>query len=599
MTEENQDYEGAGAAQSLFRLPLLADKFMHIACLVFLVLLTYANTLNAPFQWDEGTFLIGNPIVKDLHYFLHPLDAAGMEHYDALANRYIGYLTFALNYHVHRFSVAGYHAVNISVHIANTILVYFLVLLTFRTPFMKASAHTLVGGGAPIAFFSAALFAVHPVQTEAVTYVFQRFASLVAFFYLLSLTAYVKSRLSEGRRQRLFYFIVSFTSAVLAMKTKENAFTLPLVVALYEVCFFRGPLKKRLLYLVPVLLTLLIIPVTLISLAGAPGPYASKEFSRGDYFFTQFRVIVTYLRLLFFPANQNIYYDYPVYHSFFSVPVFLSFIFLAALFGLGIYLVTRKPGLGTRDSGLVKDASGSFSLGQSLVPSPQSRSLRFLGFGILWFFITISVESSIIPIPMIICEYRIYLPSVGLIMSVVAGAFMLLTSAVRPSRFAHYYSGILLAILVLAIGSLSIATYLRNDLWGDKIKLWEDTAEKSPAKAWVHLSLGKNYKDSKMFDRAAEQYLIAIKLKPDFAAAHNNLAVAYASQGLWDMAIAEFQATLRLMPDFPAAHYNLGLAYSARGQSDKAAEEYQNALRLKPDFLEARQRLNDIASGQH
>src|SRR5208283_1336145 len=376
---------------SLFSRLTIHDSrpFIHIACLVFLVLIIYSNTFNAPFQWDEEVFVIENPIIKDLHYFASPSDAKGFDLYSALINRYIGYLTFALNYKLHGFAVTGYHIVNVAIHIANTVLVYWLVLLTFRTQFFLVETDSGQAGmtGSPesqklssylfchsglsgidsqplIAFFSAAIFAVHPLQTEAVTYVFQRFASLVAFFYLLSLSAYIKARLLmsskndsglSGIGSQFMFLLISVISAVLAMKTKENAFTLPLIITLYEFCFFSrstAPSSRslsihdsrftihglsRFKFLAPLLLTLLIIPLTLMRLAGShrldPGSYGAAVFSREDYFLTQFRVIVTYLRLMFFPVNQNLVYDYPVFKTFFDANVMLSFLFLSALFG--------------------------------------------------------------------------------------------------------------------------------------------------------------------------------------------------------------------------------------------------------------------------
>src|SRR5208283_721769 len=198
------------------------------------------------------------------------------------------------------FAVTGYHIVNVAIHIANTVLVYWLVLLTFRTQFFLVETDSGQAGmtGSPesqklspylfchsgmsgidsqplIAFFSAAIFAVHPLQTEAVTYVFQRFASLVAFFYLLSLSAYIKARLLmsskndsglSGIGSQFMFLLISVISAVLAMKTKENAFTLPLIITLYEFCFFSRSTSpftiyySRFLYLMPVLLTLTIVP---------------------------------------------------------------------------------------------------------------------------------------------------------------------------------------------------------------------------------------------------------------------------------------------------------------------------------------------------
>lgn len=620
-------------------LPLANNGFVHIACLVFLILIIYANTFNAPFQWDEKTFIVENPIIKDLHYFAIPSEAKGFELYEGLIKRYIGYLTFAFNYKLDGLEVTGYHIVNVIIHIANTVLVYLLVLLTFRTPYfnkkvngeevnselIKAekakikcgpfSQFTIHDSRSLIAFFSAALFAVHPLQTEAVTYVFQRFASLVAFFYLLSLVAYIKARLTltteltveafNMKKPKKFFgsaqssslcfrwLILSFLSAILAMKTKENAFTLPLIIALYEFCFFshlprvsfsprlRFPLSQRLLYLAPMLLTLIIIPLTLMSTTGTyqldPGSYGASVYSRSDYFLTQFRVIITYLRLLFFPAAQNLNYDYPVFKTFFELQVMLSFAFLASLFAFGIYLIigNRLWAMGNRIKAKVKeDDSRSYQ---------HPPTFRLIGFGILWFFITISVESSIVPLPMLIDEYRVYLPSIGLIVSAVAGVFLvfprLTTSVSRPST-----SRFLIVALVIVIGGLSVATHLRNELWTDKIRLWEDVVEKSPDKATVHLNLGYNYQERNMLDKAMEQYLIAIRLAPDLAMAHYNLGFVYTSLNMLDKAVEQYLIAIKLAPRYAAeAHNNLGVAYKFLNMPGKAEEEYLAAIRLKPD----------------
>ena len=211
------------------------------------------------------------------------------------------------------------------------------------------------------ALFSALLFVAHPIQTQAVTYIVQRLASLAAMFYLLSVVLYIKARLLSERitthdsrltthASRFTFFLFSLISAVLAMKTKETAFTLPVIIILYEFTFFRSTLKKKLLFLTPILFTMLIIP---ISIMGTNRPLSEiisdlsdrfrlqTDLSRWDYLMTQMRVITTYVRLIFLPANQSLDYNYPVYHSFFQLPVLLSFIFLAALFGTGIYLLYK------------------------------------------------------------------------------------------------------------------------------------------------------------------------------------------------------------------------------------------------------------------
>ncbi len=622
-------------SRSSSRFRFFNDSRFHIACLVVLILIIYSNTLNAPFQWDEDEFLVNNPIVNNLHYFASPSDARGLQYYGHLMERYVGYLTFALNYKMHGFSVPGYHIVNITIHVANSVLVYLLVLLTFRTPFftedrergklaskkdsgqagMTASPYLLCHSGLSgidsrplIAFFSAALFAVHPLQTEAVTYVFQRFVPLTALFSLISLIAYVQSRLAEGKQQRLLFYCIAFISAVLAMKTKETAFTLPIVIALYEFCFFSRFTKSRcfgstshvsrFLYLAPMLLTMSIIPLTLIYLkwtmsAGRhdlPG-VSYAMLPRGEYMLTQFRVIVTYLRLQFLPVNQNFDYDYPVFKSVFDPQVILSFLFLAALFAFGVYLLFMR-----------RNAERS-----------TPNAVRLIGFGILWFFITLSVESSIVPLDRLIDEYRVYLPSVGISIAVVTGAFFVFSrftlrlpslacndkeESARDddSPFTIHYLLVLLVSLVLVTGVLAIATYKRNEVWGDRIGLWEDTVKKSPGSADAHYSLGVAYQTLNMPEKAMGQYQIAVNLRPDHVEAHNNLGNIYKNFNMPDKAMEQYLIAVNLSPDYAEAHFNLGaFLYYRMGQKENARRELMAGLKIKPDDQEAQQLLNEIS----
>ncbi len=568
-----------------YRLSLANNSLVHIACLVFLILIIYSNTFNAPFQWDDREYIANNSIIKNLHYFSNPSEAEELQFYDAFINRYIGYLAFALDYRIHGLSVSSYHAVNIAIHIATALLVYFLVLLTFKTPFFMlhvsrfTTRHDLRSS---IAFFSAAFFAVHPIQTEAVTYLFQRFASLVTLFYLLSLVMYIKFRLTTSSEPlsppkakspagKVILYVFCLFSAILAMKTKENAFTLPFVLLLYEFLFFSGPFQKRLWHLAPILMTLTIIPLSFMYVASTAGkPLSSIDpgqvLPRAEYLFTQFRVILTYLRLLFFPASQNIDYDYHIYHSFFEAPVLISFLFLSILFAVGVLFITKKK---------AKD---------------QNPYLRLMGFGMLWFFITISIESSIIPIPMVINEYRLYLPSAGLIICAVTAVFILIDKfkdLKLPSPLQLLFdarsAGIILLALVIVV--LSVATYLRNEVWGDDIRLWEDTAKKSPDNPRVHVTLGNVYRYHNMFDAAIEQYLIAVKLKPDYTEAYNNRGLAFHKIGQLDKAIADFDKAIALNSSFHQAYLNKGMVYGQIGSLDKAIEEFDKAIAIMPNFL--------------
>jgi Flp pilus assembly protein TadD len=518
--------------------------------------------------------------------------------------------------------------VNLAIHLINAVLVYLLVLFTFRTPYFsnQLSAkseksivsskkdemeHYRPGTDSPsllttnysllttdysrfFAFAVALLFVSHPVQTEAVTYVFQRFASLVSMFYLLSLVLYIKARLkshsAESMAQGVIdnpkgavalsplkgplpYALCSLLCAVLAMKTKENAFTLPLVITLYEFLFFTGPLKSRILRLIPFLLTMLIIPVTLAGLSNTAAEIISQienplavgyeQLSRTGYLFTQFRVVVTYIRLLFLPLNQNIDYAYPLSDSFFELPVLISFLFLTCLFGTAVYLIYKTQSAKSREQSV--DDSVPYALG----------AMRLAAFGILWFFITLSLESGVIPLAMIINEYRVYLPSVGFFLALVAGAALLINRIAIAMRYA------LCAMLILVL-ALASATYARNALWKDKISLWEDVVSKNPNSPKVYNNLGIAYYEKGLYDKAIEVYRRSISLSPDNFFAYSNLGVAYAVIGRIDLAIENLTRAISLEPQNGVAHANLARAHRRLGQYEKAVENYRQAVALAP-----------------
>jgi tetratricopeptide (TPR) repeat protein len=559
--------------------PVLEMPALHVLIVLLAGFLVYSNTFHGPIQWDGVPHIIDNPLIKDIGNFI-----SSIRGYQSNPRRFIGFLSFALNYHFGGLDVIGYHVVNLMIHLANALLVYAIVILTFKTPFMRQSRPSSPSPGY-IAFFSSLLFVSHPLQTQAVTYVIQRFTSLAAFFYLLSLIMYIKGRLTTHEPDKkinitsMAYFFFSLASAVLAMKTKEIAFTLPLVITTYEFIFFKTLFKKKLLFLLPVILTLIIVPLSVLhsdkSLGDMLADVSAKarletDMSRWDYLMTQMRVIVTYLRLLFVPINQNLDYDYPIYHSLFTPPVFFSFVFLVSLFGLGTYLLYRSQSKGP-------------------VCPPLAHYYRLIGFGIFWFFITLSVESSIIPIADVIFEHRVYLPSVGFFVGI-STALLIVAHRRRVQK-------IVISMLCLAILVLSSVTYARNSIWMNMINLWSDTVKKSPNKARTHFNLGQAYYDEGLMPESLKEYEAAITIKPDDAEAHNNLGVVYSKQGRNDDAFREFQTAVDLKPGYADAHNNLGTRYSEQGRMNEALREFKAAIVIRPNFAQAHYNLGSAYSG--
>lgn len=548
-----------------FRERAIKSAVFHLLLIGSLCLLVYSNTFHVPFQWDEVNFIGENPIIKDLGFFFEPSSAREFQYYYALKMRYIGYLTFALNFAADGLDVTGYHVFNFAVHVMSAFLVYWIAGLTFRTPYFSET-EPRERGSKYIALLSGLLFACHPLQTEAVTYIFQRLASLAAFFCLLSLAAYVRSRLSGTAVTRTALYGVSVASAVLAMKTKENAFTLPLMVAIYEFFFFSGHVRNRLLRLVPLGLTMLVIPLSIVGIERPveeimrsmnPMAVGYQDLSPYVYFLTQLRVVVTYFRLLFLPFGQNLLYDYPLYHSFLDYRVLLSFALLLTIFLFALFLLYRSRSGGARE-------------------------LRLIAFGILWFFITLSVESSIIPIQVVIDEYRVYLPSAGAFWAFTGGATLLI-GRIRNSAMKKAAALALVIPLIL----YAYAAHARNEVWQSRVSLWQDVVKKSPMLHYAHDNLGVYYMEEGRFGDAEAEFRAALRLRPDHDKAHDNLGMLFAKQGRLEDSEREFKISLQLNPDNAKAHHNLGLLYARRGLYEEAEREFRAAIGLGDEIASA------------
>jgi len=552
-----------------------------IPLLIALVgILAYANTFTAPFQFDDDAYIVNNPTIRTFHYFLAPSDIADLTESAptavppalryAFMTRMLGYLTFAVNYHLHGLDVAGYHAFNLAIHILNGIFVFLIIRATLSAGRIADAAGGEVYAKDFTAGIIAMLFVSHPIQTQAVTYLSQRFASLAAFFYLLSFLLYLRFSLSPSGRWRKAAYAGSLVSAVLAMLTKEFTITLPIMLALYDMAFLPGSRRDRIMRLAPLAATMVIIPAlvfiqqgTLHDLDSTMRTITAADSSgipRGHYLLTQFRVVALYLRLLFVPVGQNVDHDISAYTSFFEPAVLLSFLLLLTLFGAALrlfFISTKKH---------------------------EHPELRLAAFGIIWFFITLSVESSIIPLGELVAEYRLYLPSIGISMAVVSvGLYAAKRFSVRPAFF--------FGLFALVIVALSIASSLRNTVWASQTALWEDAARKSPARVRPHQNLGLYYGRQGRLEDAKRELISALALEPSNFELHNNLGVVYEQLGEYDQAVREYTTVLKLSPGDVMARYNLGNLYLAQGKMPEAVREYEMTVQLLPDYDEAHNNL--------
>lgn len=543
----------------------------EVKCLCFRLLLitilgglVYGNTFAVPFSFDDAANLQGTPVIQNLS-----LDGIrGALH----SRRAFGIFTFQLNYFFSGWNVFWYHATNLFIHVSAALTLYYLLSLLLKTPYLVRTAGR-VDALAALPFFAALLFVVHPVQTQAVTYIVQRFASLATLLYLAATVSYLRMRLCQETSQRfaalpaLKWFAALLGLSLLAVYTKETAYTLPAVIIMIELLFFTFSWRKfsRIAAGAAVAVALGVFAYlaggrsldTAIAVIDETTRLQTIT-SRSDYLFTQFRVIMTYIRLIFLPINQSADYAYTLSHSLFEWRVIASLLAILSL-----------------------NAAAAWMIWKSRSARPE---LRLAAFGTLWFFVTLTVESSFLPIIDLIFEHRVYLPSVGAITAIAAGA---LTFWHRGDRARQITC---LTVLLVAL-MLGVTTWNRNSVWRSETSLWEDVTGKNPNSARGWNNLGGAYIKEREPLKALKALTRSIELDPSKADARNNVGIAIDMMGVYNdrfhrtsemfrnPAAAEGKVVSKWLGD---VYNNLGLAYEILGDLPKAAENYRNAIGYYP-----------------
>lgn len=351
-----------------------------------------------------------------------------------------------------------------------------------------------------------------------------------------------------------FYYIGSLLTAILAMFTKQNAITLPLMILLYEFTFLNAKKTLDWRFIFLFLLTAFIVPITMLfiktqifqDLHGDLN-VTGQVITPKHYFYTQFRVMVTYIRLVFLPFNLNFDYDYPIYKTIFELPVLLSLLFLLIIFYWAKCLFLKY---------------------------------RLVSFSIFWFFLTLLPESSINPMGDVILEHRLYLPLAGYSIFLVSGLYYVLgTRSLRMMAI----------ILIMLVGFNSVLTYQRNKVWVNELTLWDDTVGKSPNKARPHFNFAKACADQGDLAQALIDYNKAIELIPNYVAAYINRGVLYARQGNAMKALSDYNKAIGINPRFGVIYNNRACVYYQLKEYDKAWADVHKAEELgtvvKDDLL--------------
>ncbi|NKE69926.1 tetratricopeptide repeat protein [Candidatus Manganitrophus noduliformans] len=524
-------------------------------------LLIYSNTWDASFHLDDDINIVENRAIRIKSLDLSSLIQAGFR--SPLPNRFVANMSFALNYYFGGLHVFGYHWINTLIHLGAALLLYFFLYQTFLLQRLRRSI-SFPGEAAAVA---ALLWAIHPIQTQSVTYIVQRMTSLSAFFYLLAFVLYLQGRkgmeakrLSGFQSRSGYWYLGSGLAALLSFGSKETAITLPMMIVLYDFLFFTGEDRKRVKKAVPIYLALWIGTglIALLYLWGATGAFGalqegvSKQYGV-DYIpwdlrlMTGARVLVYYLSLLFFPhpSRLNLDYDFPLSYSLLNPPTtLLSAVVLIGLLFFAAVSWKKKP---------------------------------LLVFFVFWYFGNLLLESTVLQLDLVF-EHRLYLPSVAFFVCITLG---LLRWASAP---APEWVSIFISLLLAGLISVqAFWTFERNQVWREEITLWQDTISKSPRKARPYEALGAAFAEQGRFDEAIQVFLTALRLNEKDAKVHTNLGVAYYKKGKIEQAISELKRAIEINKRDALAYYNLANIFTDRERWDDAIEAYEKAIEILPD----------------
>ena len=544
----------------------------------------YAYTLNFPFVFDDYIYLVDNPLMKDGHSFVWKGDFVKFANHSKdlgldpdlstnLILRPFTYLTFYLNFVLDGMMPRGFRAVNILTHCANAVLLFLLLLRVLGTSRKRGVADPFSAGF--IALSAALLFLAHPLQIESVTYVVQRFTSLGTFFYLLTVLTYLMANSAGDWVSARWLRVVSVGSLITGMFTKEFLFTTPFMIILLDWLVIGAAWNVVIRRVLPYLFCLPIIPILIVFTASAQtegGAFVSAAFNitngagypQSHFALTQLCVIMTYLRLLIVPVGLHIDWDFPLFTSVLQGPVMASALAIAAMLA-GTWYWYRRHGQDARHA--------------------------LFCYSILWFFMTISIDSSIIPLPDLMAEHRTYLPSIGILCALACGADLVRTASGSRRRLRFYAVP---ALMLIWIMTLATATTWRHQVWRSELSIWKDSIAKSPQKARPWLNLAAAYYERKQPDVAAACLHKATLLKPRYAVAYRDLGRVLNELGRHRDALSALLVGVSLAPGDYKQHHELAVAYAGLGDLEHGEAEFLEATGLCPSHRPTHLALGDL-----
>ncbi|PID78393.1 MAG: hypothetical protein CSA18_03885 [Deltaproteobacteria bacterium] len=505
------------------------------------VFLIYSNTFNSSWHFDDYDNIILNTKIQIDNLYPETIKKTFFASVDGKNKMYrpAAMFSLALNWYFGKENVFGYHLVNIMIHVFAGYFLFLTFLKLFETPALKDNYNEIQAFN--ISLIASVLWVIHPIQTQAVTYIVQRMASMAALFYILSLLFYFKARFSKIGKKMIYNMLFAIIFYILAVLSKQNAAILPLILVFIELIFFRQYEKINIKQIFFIFIFCLSIGLVWLFIFGIHSiDYSFRTFTLGERLLTEPRIVINYLYKIFYPLSTqySLVNDIEVSRSlFYPLTTFFSILFVSCLVGFSFFCFRKYP---------------------------------LTAFAILFFFSNHIIESSIFPLELIY-EHRNYLPSM----------FLFIPLAVLINYSIEYYKNkkLLFSLLIISYCFLfiftGIGTYTRNFDWLTEKTLWEDSLAKAPNSARSYHNFGNFFINTGDYDKAEGLYKKSIGLydstkNKDKLISYNGLACINEKRKNYKKTVFYSEKALELFPNNSAYRFKYIEALEKNKEYEKA-----------------------------
>ncbi len=537
------------------------------------ILSAYSNSLFVPFTLDDTHSFVIEPKVLNFTFSLPAfIDLAKTKFGIA---RFLPMVTFALDLQWGAGSLMAFHVTNVVIHFLATMALFFMLRGLFLLH--KDNVNIYVSSPTkriPVGFIAicvAGIWSLHPVQTNAVTYLVQRMTSIAALFYFLSLGCYLQGRrrchkLNNDRISMIVWCCASLLFWLCAMMSKEIAATLPVVLVLIEWLFiddhglFEFAKKHKIIIIVA--FTVFVSFLLCKMLPGMLSGYDRRHFTLSERVLTELRIVVSYIFLLLMPTPGflTLEHDPSLSTSFLSPPTTLLSLLFISIIIIAAWKARKKHPLIT--------------------------------FGFAWFFVNLIIESTFIPLELMF-EHRLYLPSAGFYLACFMIVYELYDGFFSRSHNTQR-SKVMVAMMIILFSCLSLSTYYRNMVWRDSVTLYRDCLRKAPNKPRVHGNLAKALAEKGLYKESLAEgekaLALGVKGYEVYWVAASNIISTLSRMGDNEAALARARKFLDQAPPwtlnkaFSLFLCHLGNIYLQEKNYQAAIENYVRGLKFCLDY---------------